>query len=208
MFVVVEGQVHNSWNTWYCFSDVSEHYLKKASLVYLVPTELYKQLLLSLLFTSSCGYCCLQAAAVVVVVYKQLLFVVYLYIVLCHSLEAREHQATCNGWRSRRDTCIIQSNHSQYLFYWSSTTTESYILYCFQHLTLVGRPTSITRYFSPQSTKAIQSLSCSKINPHTSQVTWCILFIYVDVPSSVYVQRCDATLTKVWRFIVLQVLKS
>ena len=131
-------------------------------------------------FTSSCCCrCCLQAAVVIVVIYKQLLFVVYLYIVLCHSLEAREHHPTCNGWWSRRDTWIIQSNHLQYLFYWSSTTTESYILYCFQHLTLVGRPTSITRYSSPQSTEAIQSLSW--VDQFTSSCCHCCLSVYCAV---------------------------
>ena len=161
--IVVEGQVHNSWNTWYYFSGVSEHYLKKASLVYLVPTDIYKQLL-QLLF--------LQAAAVVVV-YKQLLFVVYLCIVLCHSLEARQHHPTCNGWRSRRDTWIIQSNHSQYLFYWSSTTTELWQ----DQSTYISDQSSITRYFSPQSTEAIQSLSW--VDQSTYITSYLMHFVYL-----------------------------
>ena len=57
---------------------------------------------------------------------------------------------------------------------------------------------------APRPSKAWTEL----VNLHTSQVTWCILFIYLDVSSSVYVQRCDATLTKVWRFIVLQCWKA
>ena len=132
--IVVEGQVHNSWNTWYCFSDVSEHYLKKASLVYLVPTELYKQLLLFI-----CILCCVIVSKLGNI--KQLVMVGDLGEI--HA----SYRATT------RSTCFTEAALLLRAIY--------YIAFNIWRQ-LADRPdnsSSITRYFSPQSTEAIQSLS-------------------------------------------------
>ena len=149
-------------------------------------------------------YWYLQAVAVVVV-YKKLLLLLFFICILC---------------------CVIASKLGNII-----------------QLVTVGDLGEIHESYrattdSIRFTEAALPLSCSKINPHTSQInlaslgtpvhkaprpskawvelinlhtsqaTWCILFIYVDVSNSVYVKRCDATLTKVWRFIVLQCWKA